>query len=101
MIPPVSFTATPLKVSVDMAAIPLVSLENMKLDEYINSFPRAAKPKKRVELAYKLGISEIYVRSMCNGNKRILEKWAVAIEKATDGNVTRQEICPHLYEQIE
>jgi DNA-binding transcriptional regulator YdaS (Cro superfamily) len=70
----------------------------MKLNEYIESFPREVRHEVRKQLAHKLGISEVYVRSMCNGSKRILEKWAVPIEKATHGKVTRQDVCPHLYE---
>lgn len=69
----------------------------MMLKEYINSFPRTERKKIKHSIAQKLNISDAYIDSMCNGHRRIPEKWAVALEKATHGKVTRQEICPHLY----
>lgn len=74
------------------------NIRGMKLSQYIETFPRQERRQLRVEIAKKLGISEIYLRHMTSGRKKIQEKYAVAIEKATDGKVRRQDVCPHLYE---
>lgn len=46
----------------------------MTLTEYIKSFPRRERITIRQKLAEALGISEVYVRSMCNRNKPLLAK---------------------------
>ena len=69
----------------------------MTLKEYINSFPRSQRQAMRKRIANQLGISETYVRSMCNGVKRIPEKFAIRIEKATDKAVSRYVTAPDMY----
>jgi DNA-binding transcriptional regulator YdaS (Cro superfamily) len=70
----------------------------MTLAEYIKSFPRKDRTGIRIQLAKKLGgITEVYVRSMCNGYKKIPAKFAIRIEAFTGGLVTRQETAPDFY----
>jgi DNA-binding transcriptional regulator YdaS (Cro superfamily) len=45
-------------------------------------------------IASQLGISEVYVRSMCSGNKPIPAKYALRIEKITDGAVPKHVTAP-------
>lgn len=75
----------------------IVYIYRMNLREYIKKLPRAERPKAIKKIALKLGLSEVYVYSMSNGNRRILEKWAVPLELATNGEIKRQDVCPHLY----
>jgi DNA-binding transcriptional regulator YdaS (Cro superfamily) len=73
------------------------NIERMTLAEYIQQFPRPQRFAIRVSLATALGVSEVYVRSMCNGHKLIPGKHAIPIEKFTCSAVTRHESCPTLY----
>lgn len=69
----------------------------MTLKEYIKAFPRSERMAVRQQLASKLNISEVYLRSMCSGNKRIPAKYALSIERLTNGAVSRRVIAPELY----
>ena len=70
----------------------------MTLDEYIKSFPRRERTAIRKSLAFKLdNISEVYVRSMCNGYKPIPAKFAIRIEHFTRGLVSRCITAPEFY----
>jgi len=69
----------------------------MTLKEYVNSFPRLQRMEVRGWLAKQLGVSEVYVRSMCNGTKPIPAKYALRIEKVTAGSVSRHVIAPQFY----
>jgi DNA-binding transcriptional regulator YdaS (Cro superfamily) len=69
----------------------------MTLADYIRRFPYAQRASVRRHIAATLGISEVYVRSMCNGNKTIPGKYALGIERATQGLVSRHVISPTLY----
>jgi len=69
----------------------------MTLSEYVNSFPRSQRKSIRDWIANQLSISETYVRSMCNGTKRIPEKYALRIEKITDKAVPRYVTAPDMY----
>lgn len=71
----------------------------MTLKEYVKAFPRSQRMTVRRLIADKLGVSEVYVRSMCSGIKRIPPKYALRIEKITDGAVSRQIIAPEFYPQ--
>ena len=53
----------------------------MTLTEYIQSFPRPQRTAIRKRIAVGLGVSEVYVRSMCNGHKNIPGVYALRIEK--------------------
>jgi DNA-binding transcriptional regulator YdaS (Cro superfamily) len=69
----------------------------MTLTTYIHQFPFHERSVVRQRLAQALGISEVYVRSMCNGHKPIPGKYALAIERFTQGAVPRHITAPHLY----
>lgn len=69
----------------------------MTLKEYVNAFPRSQRKSVREWIANQLRISETYVRSMCNGVKRIPEKYALRIEKLTNGVVPRYVTSPEMY----
>ena len=69
----------------------------MNLSEYIKNFPRVERTAMRKRIAYALGVSESYVRSMCNGNKLIPGKYAIQIEQITKGAVPRYITAPTLY----
>jgi len=69
----------------------------MTLSEFVKTFPRLERPTVRTKIANQLGISEVYVRSMCNGNKRIPIKYAIQIEKITKGAVSRYITAPDIY----
>jgi len=69
----------------------------MNLTEYVKSFPRAKRCAVRFRIASALGVSEVYVRSMCNGQKNIPAKYAIAIELATNGLVSRHITAPDFY----
>jgi len=69
----------------------------MTLTEYIKSFPRHERAAYRKRIARALNISEVYVRCMCNGHKSIPGKYAIAIERITNGLVPRSITAPELY----
>jgi DNA-binding transcriptional regulator YdaS (Cro superfamily) len=72
----------------------------MTLTEYIKSFPRSKRFEIRKQLATHLGeISEVYVRSMCNGHKATPAKFAIRIEQFTRGSVPRHVTSPDFYPQ--
>jgi DNA-binding transcriptional regulator YdaS (Cro superfamily) len=66
----------------------------MKLSDWINSHPKEARLALRKNLAKKLGISEVYVRSMANGNKPIPLMMALEIQQYTRGKVSISDSCP-------
>ena len=69
----------------------------MTLKEYINAFPRLQRMEVRCWFAKQLGISEVYIRSMCNGTKPIPAKYALRIEKIKEGSVPRHITVPQFY----
>lgn len=69
----------------------------MNLIEYIKSFPRRTRTSIRRNIADVLQVSEVYARSMCNGNKPIPGKYAIKLEIITHGLVSRHETAPELY----
>jgi DNA-binding transcriptional regulator YdaS (Cro superfamily) len=69
----------------------------MTLTQFVNKFPRLQRAAVRKWIANQLGISEVYVRSMCSGNKLIPAKFALRIEKITDGVVPRHTTAPEFY----
>ena len=68
----------------------------MKLIEYLTLGPRG----QGTALAAKLGVSQPTVSDWANGKKPISEKRCVAIERLTDGMVTRVELRPHDWQDI-
>lgn len=48
----------------------------------------------KAELARRLKVSTPTVSQWCSGGRPIPPKRAIAIESATDRQVTRQELCP-------
>ena len=73
----------------------------MTLSEFINTFPRLQRAAARRWVAGQLDITEVYVRSMCNGCKRIPAKYALKIEKLTQNAVPRHVTAPDVYPQEE
>lgn len=69
----------------------------MDLRDYVKSFPRSERMLIRQRIASALHISEVFVRSMCNGQKKIPVKYAIRIERITNGAVSRHETAPHIY----
>jgi len=69
----------------------------MTLSEYVKTFSRRERTAVRKRIAAMLGITEGYVRSMCNGHKTIPGKYAIGIEKSTNGAVPRHITAPLLY----
>lgn len=69
----------------------------MTLKEYVNAFPRLQRVAVRCWIASQLDISEVYVRSMCNGIKPIPAKFALRLEKITDGAIPRHVTAPEMY----
>lgn len=69
----------------------------MQLGDWINKHPRDKRARIRRRLAKRLGVSEVYVRSMANGNRPVQPEFAVPIETFTDGQVTRYESCPDVF----
>ena len=69
----------------------------MTLSEFVKKFPRIQRVAIRQWIASQLGVSEVYVRSMCSGNKPIPAKYALRIEKITDGAVPRHITAPEFY----
>ena len=72
-------------------------MKKMTLSEFVRAFPRLQRMAIRRWIATQLGISEVYVRSMCNNNKAIPAKFALQIEKITDGAVPRHVTAPLFY----
>jgi len=51
----------------------------------------------RREIAAALNVTEVFVRSMCNGHKKIPAKYAIQIERITYGAVSRHVTAPDIY----
>lgn len=66
----------------------------MKLLDYVKT--RATQR----ELATKLGITPVLINQWANGKRPIPPERCVAIERATDGEVTRPELRPDDWESI-
>ena len=65
----------------------------MTLEEYFKDEPRGAK----AEMAEYLGTSPTWLGQILSGVRKASPKLAIAIEKATQGLVTRKEMRPDLY----
>jgi DNA-binding transcriptional regulator YdaS (Cro superfamily) len=66
---------------------------NMTLAEYFSTEPRGA----RMEMAEYLGITPTYLSMLIYYRRRPSNDMAIAIEKATQGLVTRKDLLPHMY----
>lgn len=73
----------------------------MTLNEYVNAFPRLQRATVKQWIASQLGISKSYMRSMCNGTRRIPAKYALRIEKLTSNVIPRHITAPEMYPQEE
>lgn len=69
----------------------------MTLSEFVKTFPRSERMAIRQKIANLLGVSEVYIRSMCSGNKPIPGKYALRIELITKGVVSRYITAPDFY----
>ena len=66
------------------------------LIEYLNSIPIG----KRDAFASKCGTSVGYLRKVCSTKQRIGPELCVAIERATNGAVTRRDLRPDDWQDI-
>ena len=71
--------------------------DTMNLREYFAEEPKGAK----VEMAEFLGITPNYLSMLIHGKRQASPKLAVKIEIATQGLVTRQDLLPDLYAELE
>lgn len=69
----------------------------MKLNEYIQTFPRQERTKVIQKIAIRLGIKTTTVRSMIAGVRLIQGEYAIPLDKITNGKVPCHETCPKLY----
>jgi DNA-binding transcriptional regulator YdaS (Cro superfamily) len=69
----------------------------MTLDEYFAGEPKGAK----VEMAEYLGITANYLSMLIHGKRQASPKLAMKIEIATQGLVTRRDLLPELYAELE
>lgn len=51
----------------------------------------------QTDLAHRLGVTQGLVHQWVTGKTRITAERAIEIEKATDGQVTRQELRPEIF----
>lgn len=70
----------------------------MTLIDYIKTIPTGKRISVIRKIANSLGISKSYMFHMSNGTRPIPIKYAVPLEKATNGIVGRQDTAPHMYE---
>ena len=64
----------------------------MVLDSYLKKHGLTQR-----EFADKIGCSQSLVSQWISGETKITGQWAVAIERATERDVKRQELLPELY----
>ena len=69
----------------------------MNLREYFAEEPKGAK----VEMAEFLGITPNYLSMLIHGKRQASPKLAAKIEVATQGLVTRRDLLPELYAELE
>ncbi len=69
----------------------------MNLNDWINSHPQPERKLLREKLAAKLDCSEVYVRSMANGNRPIPPEYVLTISDFTAGKVAPGDLRPDLY----
>lgn len=67
----------------------------MDLQSYYNDLPRG----ERFQLAKTIGMSPARLSQMASGYINVPPSWALAIETATAGIVTRQDILPDDWEK--
>lgn len=68
-------------------------MQTMTLAEYFKSDPRGAK----AEMAEHLRITPTWLSLLISGRRRASPVLALAIEAATQGMVTRQELRPDIF----
>ena len=69
----------------------------MNLIQYIESQPRHLRVTLINQIAKKVGLSPGTIKSMRCGQRRITPENAVLLEKASKGQITRQELCPKVF----
>lgn len=69
----------------------------MKLNEYIQTFPRTKRTGVIKKIAAHLGLTVSTVRSMICGIRKIDPKYAIPLEEITNGQVHCHETCPTVY----
>ncbi|NOY72405.1 MAG: helix-turn-helix domain-containing protein [Gammaproteobacteria bacterium] len=66
----------------------------MKLNKYINNFPRNCRVVERERLGKILGRSEITIRSYSNGTRSVPAILCGLLSRATNGKVTKKDLRP-------
>lgn len=66
----------------------------MKLKEYLSNVESASS------LAKRLGVPNVSVSNWANGKRPIPLRWMPIIEKATNGHVSRKDLCPDEWQTL-
>jgi DNA-binding transcriptional regulator YdaS (Cro superfamily) len=69
----------------------------MNLPEYIKAMPRYQAIQFRKKLIATLGITASYARHLCNGRNSLPSKYAITVEKLTNGEIPRHVSAPDHY----
>ena len=73
----------------------------MRLTDYIKELSRREAADFRRQLVVTLKISKAYSRHLCNGRNKLPSKYAIAVEKLTNGMVSRFDSAPEHYPATE
>jgi DNA-binding transcriptional regulator YdaS (Cro superfamily) len=69
----------------------------MNLAQYIENQPVEKRVSFIKKLAKRVGLSPVTISSMRCGQRRITPDNAVLLEKASNGQMTRKELCPKVF----
>lgn len=69
----------------------------MKLNEYINRFPRNERRSVREAIARHAGVKEPVIRHYANGTRPVPPRHAIAIAEATEFKVRPHDLCADVY----
>jgi DNA-binding transcriptional regulator YdaS (Cro superfamily) len=73
----------------------------MRLTDYIRQLSRRDAADFRRQMVAALKISKPYARHLCNGRNKLPSKYAIAIERLTNGVVSRFDSAPEHYPATE
>lgn len=73
----------------------------MRLPDYIKQLSRRDAVDFRKQLVVVLNISRPYARHLCNGRNKLPSKYAIAVERLTNGMVSRFDSAPEHYPAME
>lgn len=75
----------------------IMYLSLMKLTDWINQHLPAERPRVRLQMGEHLGFSEVYIRSMANGNRDVPATSVLPMAEYTQWQVTPHEIRDDIY----